>query len=61
MKAQPIDINLSNNVNQDNSFQPYSEIADRIIMTPENNFSSEKNGWEFVFLGNRNGIYTDDT
>lgn len=55
-KAQPIDINLSNNVNQDNSFQPYSEIADRIIMTPENNFSSEKNGWEFVFLGNRNGL-----
>ena len=36
--AQPVDINLSNNVNQDNSFQPYSEIADKIIMTPENNF-----------------------
>lgn len=54
--AQPVDINLSNNVNQDNSFQPYSEIADKIIMTPENNFSSEKGGWEFVSLGNRNGL-----
>lgn len=54
--AQPVDVNLSNNVNQDNSFQPYSEIADKIIMTPENNFSSEKGGWEFVSLGNRNGL-----